>query len=194
MAVPPTLPTAQQSKAEMRAALRARRCIFATGHIFMPDLSRVRKLDALRGFIGRATVIAAYWPSGHEADPLPLLQYAHRLGKKIALPRFEHGTGAMSFHVWAPDQPTDCHRGYVMPEAGAPLAHPDLIFAPLIGFDHALNRLGQGGGFYDRAFAAYPHAIKIGIAWSVQEVTQLPVEPHDIPLDAILTEKEWITR
>ena len=52
--------------------------------------------------------------------------------------------------------------------------------------------LGFGGGYYDRAFAAYPDAIRIGIGWSVQECDSLPHEDHDMPLNAVLTEREWI--
>ena len=79
------------------------------------------------------------------------------------------------------------------PDADAPERVPDLILTPLVAFDRTLARLGQGAGHYDRAFAAYPNAHRIGVAFSVQEVERLPVDPWDVPLHAIITEQEWIT-
>jgi 5-formyltetrahydrofolate cyclo-ligase len=64
--------------------------------------------------------------------------------------------------------------------------------SPLVGFDRSGNRLGQGGGFYDRAFAAFPSARRIGIAWSVQEVDMLPVDSWDEQLHSVITEHERI--
>ena len=78
-----------------------------------------------------------------------------------------------------------------------PAAHhaariPDVVLTPLVGFDRRGNRLGQGAGHYDRAFAAFPAAQRIGIAWSVQETDQLTPDPWDVPLHWIATEREWI--
>ena len=70
---------------------------------------------------------------------------------------------------------------------------PDIILTPLVAFDRRGNRVGQGAGHYDRAFAAYPRAWRIGIAWSVQEIAACPADAWDVPLHAIATEKEWIT-
>jgi 5-formyltetrahydrofolate cyclo-ligase len=69
---------------------------------------------------------------------------------------------------------------------------PDLILTPLVAFDRSLARLGQGAGHYDRAFARYPLARRIGVAFSVQEVERLPTDAWDVPLHAIVTEREWI--
>jgi 5-formyltetrahydrofolate cyclo-ligase len=81
----------------------------------------------------------------------------------------------------------------LQPLLSAEACAPDLILTPLVGFDRALNRLGQGAGYYDRAFAARPDSLRIGIAWSIQECDGLMTDPWDMPLDAVLTEKEWIT-
>jgi len=71
---------------------------------------------------------------------------------------------------------------------------PDLIIAPMLAFDRSMHRLGQGGGHYDRTFAQYPQAPRIGLAWSVQEADAIPVESHDMELDMIVTESEIIQR
>ena len=58
---------------------------------------------------------------------------------------------------------------------------------PLVGFTEQGDRIGQGGGFYDRWLAAHPDTLAIGMAWDVQKVDELPVEDHDMPLTAIIT-------
>src|SRR3546814_2508589 len=83
---------------------------------------------------------------------------------------------------WGTQQPAD----------HAALAAPDIIFCPLVGFDRRGGRIGQGGGHYDRYFAAHPGALRIGIGWSVQEIDATPRESTDIALDTILTKQEFI--
>ncbi len=185
MVVPPT-----PDKADLRRALRVARRAFGTERAFLhgPVLAA-----PLRAMIVESTCVAGYWPVVGEPDIRPLLTEARAKGTLTALPRIDPGTDGLRFHVWSKGDPTEAERGFRQPLATAPLAEPDLILVPLVGFDRALNRLGQGGGHYDRAFLAYPNARKVGIAWSVQEVPALPVEPHDIPLDALLTEQDWIT-
>jgi 5-formyltetrahydrofolate cyclo-ligase len=65
---------------------------------------------------------------------------------------------------------------------------PDLVITPLLAFDAEGGRLGQGGGYYDRTFAASAEAIRIGLAYSGQLLAGLPIEPHDARLHGILTE------
>ena len=75
--------------------------------------------------------------------------------------------------------------------APLPLAEvvtPDLIVTPLLAFDRAGGRLGQGGGYYDRTFESLPDAIRIGLAYEGQRVADLPMQDHDIRLHGVLTE------
>jgi 5-formyltetrahydrofolate cyclo-ligase len=69
---------------------------------------------------------------------------------------------------------------------------PDLIVAPLTGFDRQGGRIGYGAGHYDRAFQRYPGAHRIGFAWAIQEVAAVPHDPWDVRLHAIATEREFI--
>ena len=85
-------------------------------------------------------------------------------------------------------------HGLSQPAAHAIELRPDIILTPLLAFDAKLNRLGQGAGYYDRAFERFPDAWRIGVAWSVQQVAELPTEPWDIPLHAVVTEQGWISR
>ena len=73
----------------------------------------------------------------------------------------------------------------------------DIILLPLVGFDRHGNRLGMGGGFYDRTLARLPHnhmkrPLLIGLAHHCQEIERLPTQSWDIPLDIIVTDKELI--
>src|SRR3546814_7224928 len=76
----------------------------------------------------------------------------------------------MIFRRWSPaDSLAPGHASVGQPLPEAPAVVPDAIIAPLLAFDRRLNRLGQGGGHYDRTFARYRHALRIGLAWSAQE-------------------------
>lgn len=64
----------------------------------------------------------------------------------------------------------------------------DLILVPMLGFDNQLNRIGYGGGYYDKLLASITTAQKIGVCFEQGHVDKIPVEPHDIKLDVIITE------
>lgn len=66
----------------------------------------------------------------------------------------------------------------------------DAVIVPMLGFDAVLNRVGYGGGYYDRFLAAQPSAKKIGVCYEAGRIEQIPAEPHDIPLDMIVTEQK----
>ena len=79
------------------------------------------------------------------------------------------------------------------PDKGAALPTDtfDVIVVPLLGFDEANNRLGMGGGWYDRFLARQPRALTIGLAFECQKVPLVPTEPHDQPLDVVVTEAHF---
>lgn len=182
-------------KAQLRAELRARRDEFFAGLD-----SGVRALafrappTPLKALIDGARCIAGYRPVGSEADPSSLLAYAIEAGKTIALPYVERRSVPMRFLAWRPGELLIRGQlGLEQPDlSAASEVAPDLFLAPLLGFDRRLQRLGQGAAYYDRAFARYPDAVKVGVAWHVQELDRVPDDPWDVPLDAVLTEREWI--
>ena len=125
------------------------------------------------------SVVAGYEPIGSELDPRPLLASLAAYGALVTLPV-----------VVGPDAPLEFER---TDRSGA--ATPDLIIAPLLAFDRAGGRLGQGGGHYDRTIAALRargSVFVIGLAYAGQEVAAVPREAHDQRLDAILTELGYI--
>lgn len=139
--------------------------------------------------------VAAYLPLGSEADPAPLVAAARAAGATIALPHVETRSTPMRFLEWRGDtELVTGPFGLIQPPADAPEIAPDIFLTPLVAYDRTLHRLGQGAGFYDRAFARYPDAWRIGIAWSAQEVAAVPTDSWDVPLHALLNEHEFLER
>ena len=77
--------------------------------------------------------------------------------------------------------------GMMQPGSNATALMPDVLFVPLIGFTAEGDRLGQGGGHYDRYLSHHPGRVAIGLAWDVQLCEELSTEPHDQRLDAVIT-------
>jgi len=139
-------------------------------------------------------IIASYIPLGSEADPSPLSRAGADAGCTIALPHVIDRATPLRFLLWETKLALETGPfGLQQPAAEARELAPNLILTPLVAFDRTLARIGQGAGHYDRAFAQFPDAHRIGIAYGVQQVAHVPADPWDIPLHAIATEKEWIT-
>lgn len=182
-----------QTKAALRSELRKIRQAFVKQRfsriISIPELVKAplsRVFDA-------AKVVAGYLPLGSEADPHDVMTSALSHGKLLALPCLMAKDAPLVFHCWAMDDPTEtAPGGFQQPLSSQMILEPDLILLPMLGFDREGNRIGQGAGHYDRALELRPTALRIGVAWSVQEVDTIPADPWDVPLDAIMTEAEWI--
>ena len=141
---------------------------------------------------GRGTV-ALYAQTNDEAPALRLAEALMEMDKKLCLPRAVDRIGTMEFCVWQPGDPLDDGPfGTRHPGPAMAKCDPDVIIAPLLAFDDMLMRLGQGGGYYDRAFARYDKALRIGLAWSVQQIGKVPADPWDVPLHLIITERSLI--
>ncbi len=133
--------------------------------------------------------VAGFWPMGTEMDIRPLLHALHARGQVLALPRTPPRGQPLAFHAWAPGDALEAGpMGTSQPAASRPLVAPGLLLVPLLAFDRRGGRLGYGGGYYDRTLPLFPAAFRLGIAFAAQEVDEVPMEPHDIPLHAIATE------
>jgi len=179
-----------QQKQRLRDKLRFRRKHFAANLDALARLAAFRALPApLADSIAAWHPVGAYAAWGDEPDILPMLT---EFGE-LALPHHTNRVDTMDFRHWLPGDPLIAGPWSTrQPRGDADIVVPRLILCPLVGFDRHGGRLGQGGGHYDRYFARHPAALRIGVAWSVQEVDAIPAEPTDIPLDAILTEQEYI--
>ena len=191
MAVPP--PSPDPAKTALRAELRARRAahVTAIGAQAAEAAARAAALLLLPHIPAGATV-SLYLAMHDELDPDPLFHILHARGHGIALPTLIDRS-TMRFLAWAPGDSID--RGPMnlrQPLSSAPECAPDLIVTPLTGFDRKGGRIGYGAGHYDRAFQRYPGAHRIGFAWAMQEIDQVPRDPWDVALHAVATEKEFI--
>jgi 5-formyltetrahydrofolate cyclo-ligase len=178
-----------EDKAALRARMRVARIAFAARTDRAPAPS-----PAFLARLGPGLTVASYVPMAGEADPAALARAAVDAGCVIALPHVSTPAAPMRFLAW--DSEADLVPGPFglhQPHHDAPALTPDIVLTPLVAFDATLNRLGQGAGYYDRAFAAFPQAWRIGIAWSIQRVDALVTEPWDVPLHAVVTEQDWIT-
>ncbi len=171
------------AKRGLRTLMRARLAGLAAG--VDAGLGLVSHWPALG--LAPGAVVAGFWPINHEIDVRPLLQALHAAGHRIVLPQTPHVAEPLVFLGWRPGCAMVVGRfGTAVPDG--PVAVPEVILVPLLAFDRAGRRLGQGGGFYDRTLAANPTAHAIGVGYAAQGVDIVPVGPHDQRLDAILTE------
>lgn len=177
----------------LRDRLRFRRRHFAANLDDMAQLAAFRALPAaLVERLAHHAVVGAYVAWNGEPDILPMVAGVGEAGA-LALPHHRTRGPVMDFRRWRPgDSLTKGPWGTQQPTNDAPPAEPGLIFCPLVGFDRRGGRIGQGGGHYDRYFAAHPAALRIGVGWSVQEIDACPSESTDATLDAVLTEQELI--
>lgn len=177
--------TPTDHKRALRARLRATRDAFARHHggaVAVPGIFLARLRPGMN--------VASYRPVGGEADPAPLEAAARAAGCAIALPHVTGRAEPIRFVAWDAGTPLEQGPfGLAQPPASAADVIPDIVLVPLVAFDAAGHRVGQGAGHYDRALALLPDAWRLGVAWSVQQVDALAADPWDVPLHAVVTEK-----
>ena len=135
--------------------------------------------------------IAGYWPLGDEIDCRPALEALSNAGALVALPVVAGQGQVLIFRAWRPgDVLEQGPFGTMHPNARSPVVCPQVLLVPLIAFDLEGGRLGYGAGYYDRtiaSFRAHGQVTSIGLAYDVQRVDAVPVDAHDQPLDAVIT-------
>ena len=134
-------------------------------------------------------IIGGYFPVNFEIDDLELLNKFKKDNFKIALPIIKKNF-QMDFYRWKFSEPLKINK-YGIPEpVEKTLVYPDILFVPLVAFDKKLNRLGYGGGYYDRLIkklSKKKKTIKIGLAMSAQKIKKIPINKYDQKLDYIVT-------
>ena len=133
--------------------------------------------------------IGGYYPVNFEIDDLKILKDLEKKKFIISLPVVKKNF-KMDFYQWSFSDPLKINR-YGIPEPETKdLVYPDIILVPLVAFDKNLNRLGYGGGYYDRLIeklSKKKKIIKIGLALSVQKIEKVPINKYDQKLDFIIT-------
>ncbi len=139
-------------------------------------------------------VIGLYHPVQTELDTGPLATALREEGVRLALPVITGKKSPLIFRLWEEETLVEGAHKIKIPPDSAPQHVPDIILTPLLSYREDGARLGYGGGYYDRTFAAPPFrdCLKIGFAYADQLDPSLPTEPHDQKLDFLVTErKSW---
>lgn len=177
--------TPQAKAAARNAAFAARKSAHGAGQ--GPTMTAAL-LEAIGPVSG--AVIAGYMPIRTEADPVPAMT-ALAKANRICVPVIDAAGQPLRFRAWTPgSEMIEGPFGAAVPASGDWLT-PAIVIVPLVAYDARMGRLGYGGGFYDRTLEglrARGAVRALGFAYSAQELPQLPLEPTDQPLDAIVTE------
>lgn len=137
-----------------------------------------------------AQPISGYMAIRTEIDPMGAMA-AHCQGAPVAVPVITGENQPLEFHRWGPDIPMKAGPFGAQVPVRAELIRPRVVILPLVAFDRSGRRLGYGGGFYDRTLQGLRDrapVLAVGFAYGAQEAQDLPVEPTDQPMDAVVTE------
>ncbi|WP_084168770.1 5-formyltetrahydrofolate cyclo-ligase [Hellea balneolensis] len=172
-----------------RARLQAKKTRAAANHSF----GQVQILEHVPADIFKGHVIGGYWPLPGELDIRPLLEACYGQGHKLALPCTPRKGKPLTFRAWSPSDVLKAGPyGTREPFPEKPEMQPSLVLVPLLAFTKHGERLGYGGGFYDRTLARlkeHGEVFACGIAYAGQEAASLPVDEYDYLLDGILTDQ-----
>ncbi len=138
--------------------------------------------------------VGGYYPCNHEIDDIDMLNFLKNKKSNISLPIIRENN-QMDFFEWTNQDPLKINKYGIVEPISSKKIYPDVIFVPLVAFDNNLNRLGYGGGFYDRYFekiSKIKKIFKIGLGFSYQEIKKIPINKYDKKLDLIVTEKKII--
>lgn len=179
-------------KHKLRAELRALRRDYVAQ---LPDVTRallfLRPPGPVAALAPEGSIVGLYHAVPNEAPTRSYANWFFENGRRIALPWFSDRAAPMRFRLW--DDPYEDEglepgpHGHLQPPADAEEVTPDVAFVPLLAFTADGERLGQGGGHYDRWLEANPSAVPIGLAWDCQLTETLPLESHDRHLRAVVT-------
>jgi len=132
--------------------------------------------------------ISGYMPIHTEIDTLPAMQALHARGYTLSVPVIMGKAMPLKFSAWTPEtKMVKGAFGALVPEVDN-WQLPDLLICPMLAFDGGGQRMGYGGGFYDRTIATLSPVRALGFAYAAQQVETLPTEPTDMPLDGVVTE------
>lgn len=182
-------PEVKAWRKEARQRMLAARAAMTTA--VREDLSR-RLIERLRPVLkDRPAPVSFYWPIKAEPDLKPLMRELDEAGIAVCLPVCIKLGEPLTFRRWT--RGAKMERGFwdIPVPADPTEVHPKTLIAPIVGYDGAGYRLGYGGGFFDRTLAKLgADATAIGIGFSMFRLATIHPQPHDIPMAAIVTERE----
>ena len=158
--------------------------IFKSSKIYFDDIFNILKKEKILG-----KIIGGYYPYNYEIDVIKILEQFEKKNYQISLPKIKKNS-QMDFFQWSTIDPLTINK-YGIPEPTSnKILQPSILLVPLIAFDKYLNRVGYGGGFYDRYIKKARRnkkIITIGLAYSFQKIKKIPINKYDIKLDFVLT-------
>lgn len=139
----------------------------------------------------KSKIIGGYYPYNYEVNILEILEKFEKENYLISLPKIKKNF-QMDFFNWSVKEPLIINM-YGIPEPiSKKIKYPNILLVPLVAYDNNFNRIGYGGGFYDRYLKKIKKRkkiITIGIAYSFQKIKKIPINKYDMKLDYIITEK-----
>jgi 5,10-methenyltetrahydrofolate synthetase len=154
----------------------------------------IQRIDELVGDVS-GKIVSAYWPIRGEPDLRAWLETIWARGGEGALPIVVAKGQPLIFRTWRQGEALEKGVWNIPVPANGPDVHPDIVISPIVGFDRSCYRLGYGGGYFDRTLAAAKTRPQvIGIGYSTMELPTIYPQPHDIPMDVIVTEREIVRR
>jgi 5-formyltetrahydrofolate cyclo-ligase len=153
------------------------------------DFNKILKLLNLSKFKGKT--VGGYYPYNYELDILQILEKFEKRKFIITLPRIKKNS-QMSFYQWSTNDPLAINKFGIPEPISKMVKYPDVLLVPIVAFDKNFNRIGYGGGFYDRYIKKVrkrKKVLTIGFAYSFQKVKKIPTNNYDIGLDFIITNK-----
>tara|TARA_B100000989_G_scaffold194457_1_gene146721 strand:+ start:215 stop:754 length:540 start_codon:yes stop_codon:yes gene_type:complete len=141
-------------------------------------------------FVGK--IVGGYYPYNYEVDTTKILKQFEKKKYLISLPKIKKNS-QMEFFQWSSKEPLSINKHGIPEPISGKIIYPDILLVPVVAFDKNFNRIGYGGGFYDRYIKRIKknkNIITIGLAYSFQEVEKIQINKNDMKLNFIVTNKK----
>jgi len=179
---------------------KAERERLIAARLAIPAAERSRQSQRIATWLDQAVgdvsgrIVSAYWPFRGEPDLRPWINALEDRGAVGALPVVVHRHAPLVFRSWRRDEALEPGIWKIPVPSHGIAVTPDIVIAPVVGFDALCFRLGYGGGFYDRTLAALPRRTRIvGVGYAQQAIGTIYPQDHDVAMEMIVTESGIVT-